>query len=80
MKNVFTPRPMFLSCSPQKLNSYPNRAKLYPLKRIIGSRKCNSKLCQVRNSITETDLFTCNNDQINFKIGLSVMKRALFIS
>ena len=36
---------------------------------MVGSSKCKGKQCQARNSITETDSFTCSNDQLNFKIS-----------
>ena len=52
-----------------KLNSYVVRAKLYLLERTVGSCKCKGKRCQVYNNITETDSFTCSNDQLNFKIN-----------
>ena len=53
----------------QKLNSYVVKTKLYLLERTVGSCKCKGKQCQVCNNITETDSFTCSNDQLNFKIN-----------
>ena len=69
VKKLFTPRPMASFCRARKLNSYLVRAKLYPLERTIGSYKCKGKRCQVCNNITETDSFTCINDQLIFKIN-----------
>ena len=69
VKKVFTPRPMVSFCGAPKLNSYLVRAKLCPLEGTVRSYKCKSKRCQVCNNITETDSFTCNNDQTNFKIN-----------
>ena len=55
--------------SARKLNNYLDRAKLYPLKRTVGSYKCKSKRCQVCNNITEADSFICSNDRTNFEIN-----------
>ena len=54
-----------------KLSSYLVRAKLYPLERRMGSCKSRCNRCQVCRSITETDMFICNNDQRSYKINLS---------
>ena len=34
------------------------RAKLYPLERTVGSRKCYGKRCEVCDNVTETSIFT----------------------
>ena len=55
--------------SARKLSSYLVRAKLYPLERRVGSYKCRCNCCQVCHSITETEMFICNNDQRSYKIN-----------
>ena len=42
-KKVFAPRPMVSFRSPHKISSYPVRAKLYLLDRVVGSTKCGKK-------------------------------------
>ena len=34
------------------------RAKLYPLKRSVGSRQCKKRRCKVCTNVTETDTFS----------------------
>ena len=43
--------------SARKLSSYLVRAKLYPLKRKVGSFKCTSKKCQACLNVNEMDSF-----------------------
>ena len=66
---VFSWRPMVSFRSARKLSSYFVRAKLYPVERKVGSCKCNGNRCQVCQSISETDTFTCSNDGITYKIN-----------
>ena len=40
VKSVFTPAPTIFFCRVRKLSRYLVRAKLYPLKRTVGSVKC----------------------------------------
>ena len=47
VKDTFTPRLMVSFRTSQKLSSYLVRAKLYPLERTLGSRKCSKKRCEV---------------------------------
>ena len=47
VRRTFTPGPMSSFRTPSKISSYLVGAKLYPLKRIIGSRKCDKKRCEV---------------------------------
>ena len=68
VKRVIMLQHMVSFRSARKLNNYLVKAKLYPSWRMVGSNKCKSKRCQVYNNITEADLFTCSNDQTNFKI------------
>ena len=53
------------------LSSFLLRAKLYPLERRVGSYKCRCNCCQLCRSITETEMFPCNNDQSSYKINHS---------
>ena len=71
VKEVFSSQPMVSFRSARKLSSYLVRAKLYPLERRVGSCKCRCSRCQVCHSITETDMFICNNDQMSYKINHS---------
>ena len=57
VKEIFSSQLMMSS------TSYLVRTKLYPLERKVGSCKCRCNCCQVYRSITETDMFVCNNDQ-----------------
>ena len=43
VKETFTPGPMVSFTTTRKLSSYLVRAKLYPLQRTVGSRKCSNK-------------------------------------
>ena len=47
VKDTFTPGLMVSFRTSQKLSSYLVRAKLYPLERTLGSRKCSKKRCEV---------------------------------
>ena len=41
--------------SSRKLRMYLVRAKVYPLKRSVGSKKCNRARCQICTNVKETD-------------------------
>ena len=69
VKKVLSLRPMVSFRSARKLSSYLVRAKLYPVERKVGSCKCNCKRCQVCQSISETDTFTCSNDGTTYEIN-----------
>ena len=71
VKQVFSSQRIVFFRSTHKLSSYLVRAKLYPLERRMGSCKCRCNRCQVCRSITETDMFICNNDQRSYKINHS---------
>ena len=47
VKQTFTPVPMVSHRSSRKLSSYLVRAKLYPIERIVGSKGCGKKCCEV---------------------------------
>ena len=42
----------------RKLSSYLVRAKLYPLHRKVGSKKCTKNRCEGCDYVTDTDTFT----------------------
>ena len=67
----FSSQPMVFFRSVSKLSSYLVRVKLCPLERRVGSYKCRCNLCRVCHSITESDMFICNNDQRSYKINHS---------
>ena len=60
-KNDFTPGPMATFRSARKLSSYLVRAKLYPIKRIVGSIKCKGKRCEVCLNVRDTSCFSSLN-------------------
>ena len=57
VKTVFPPKPMVSFRSARKLSRYLLRAKLYTLKRKLGSFECKGKRCQISLNVTETDSF-----------------------
>ena len=69
VKKVFSPGPMVSFRSPRKISSYLVRAKLYPLDRIVGSKKCGKSRCEVCVNITETDTFFSTTTGETFKIN-----------
>ena len=46
VKDTFTPGPMVSVRAARKLIGYLVSAKLYPLERAVGSRKCSKKRCK----------------------------------
>ena len=56
-KRVFTPAPFVSFRSVRNLKSFLVSSEVYPLKRKVGSVKCNSKRCQVCLNVYETDFF-----------------------
>ena len=68
-KKVFTPGPMISFRSARKLSSYLVRAKLYFIKRTVGSFKCNSKRCQTCLNVNETGTFTSTTTGKTYKIN-----------
>ena len=69
VKKAFTPKRMISYRSSRKISSYLVRAKLYPVNRIGGCFKCDSKRCEVCKYITETDTFTSTVTGETFKIN-----------
>ena len=67
VKNVSSLRPMVSFLSARELISYLFWAKLYPVEIKVVSCKCNCNRCQVCQSISETDTFTCSNDGTTYK-------------
>ena len=78
-KKVFSPGPMITFRSARKLSSYLVRAKLYPLERFVGSKKCNGKKCDVCLNVTETDVFnsTVTNEEYKINHQLSCKGKCL---
>ena len=58
VKNLFLPGPMVSFRCARKLSSYLVRAKLYPLYRKVGSKKCAKNCCEVCDYVTDTDSVT----------------------
>ena len=55
--------------SSRKLSSYLVRAKLYPIDRIVGSKGCGKKRCEVCVNVCETDTFSSTVTGETFKIN-----------
>ena len=53
VKKVFHPGPMVSFRSAREVSSYLVRAKMYPLKRTVGSFKCKKSRCQVCLNVNE---------------------------
>ena len=68
-KRVFTPGPMVSFRGTRKISSYLVRAKLYPLGRTVGSKKCGKSRCEVCLNVEETDTFTSSVTGETFKIN-----------
>ena len=58
VKKVFTPKPMISFRSARKLSNYLVRAKMYPVERIVGSKNCGSKRCEVCINADDASTFT----------------------
>ena len=72
VKNTFTPGPMVSFRASRKLSSYLVRAKLYPLKRNVGSRKCGKtcgRKCEVCHNIQNSDTFQSSMTNETFIIN-----------
>ena len=69
IKQTFTPVPMVSYRSSRKLSSYLVRAKLYPTDKIVGSKGCGKKRCEVYVNVCETDIFTITVIGETFKIN-----------
>ena len=80
VERVFIPGPMASFRSVRKISSYLVGAKLYPLKRRVGSFKCRGRRCQVCSSVTETETFssTFTNQTVKSITSLILMKVPLF--
>ena len=71
VSEVFSSQPMVNLRNPRNLSSYLVRAKFYPLEKWVGSYKFRCNCCQVFYTITETDMFICNNNHKAYKINHS---------
>ena len=69
VEDTFTPRPIVSFRTSQKLSSYLVRAKLYPLERTVGSRKCSKKRCKVCENFQNSDTFRSSATSETFKIN-----------
>ena len=69
VKKVFTRNPVVSFRSARKLSSYLVRAKLYPLKRKVGSFECKGKRCQTCLNVNETDSFASSVTKEEYKIN-----------
>ena len=75
VKDTFTPklsiplRPMVSFRTSRKLSSYLVRAKLYPLERTVGSRKCSKNRCEVCENVQNSDTFRSSVTSETFTIN-----------
>ena len=69
VKNLFPPGPIVSFRGAWKLSSYLVRAKVYPLKRRVGSCSCGKKRCQVCLNVTEMDSFINTSTSKAYKIN-----------
>ena len=69
VENLFLPGPMVSFKGARKLSSCLVRAKLYPLHRKIGSKKCTKNRCEVCDYVTDTDACTSTVTGESFKIN-----------
>ena len=69
VKQTFTPVPMVSYRSSRKLSSYLVRAKLYPIDRIVGSKGCGKKRCELYVNVCETNTFSRTVTGETFKIN-----------
>ena len=69
VKQTFTLIPMVSNRSARKLSSYLIRAKLYPINRIVGSKGCGQKRCEVCVNVCETDTFSSTVTGETYKIN-----------
>jgi hypothetical protein len=64
-RKVFTPEPFTAFRTSRNLGSYLVRAKVPPLVREKGCKKCNKPRCLACQNIHETDTFRCTADIVN---------------
>ena len=69
VKNLFLPGSMVSSRGAHRLSSYLVRAKLYPLHRKVGSKKCAKNRCGPCDYVTDTDIFASTVTGESFKIN-----------
>ena len=69
VKNLLLPEPMVLFRGARKLSSYLVIAKLYPLHRKVGSKKCAKIRCEVCDYVTDTETLTSTVTGEFFKIN-----------
>ena len=69
VKQTFTPVPMVSYRSARKLSSYLVRAKFYAIDRIVGSKGCGKKRCEVCVNVFGTDTFSSTVTGETFKIN-----------
>ena len=69
VKKVFARKPMVSFRSARKLSSYLVRAKLYPLKRKVGSFECKDKRCQIYLNLNETGSSASSVTKEEYKIN-----------
>ena len=69
VKQMFTPIPMVSCRSSGKLSNYLVRAKIYLIDRIVRSKGCGKKQCEVCVNVCETNTFSSRVTGETFKIN-----------
>ena len=69
VERVFTLGLMASFYSAKKISSYLLRAKMYPLKRRVGSFKYGGRRCQVCLNVTGTGTFTSTSTNQTYKLN-----------
>ena len=64
VKNLFLPGPMVSFRGARKLSNYLVTAKLYPLHRKVGSKKCSKNSCEVCDYVANTERCWCCDRRI----------------
>jgi hypothetical protein len=68
-QKVFSPGPFVAFKTGRNLKSYLVRAKVPPLVREKGCKKCKKARCLTCNNIRETDSFECSTDGKQYKVN-----------
>ena len=74
VNNLLIPGPMEL------INYAKLRAKLYPLHRKVGPKKCVKNPYEVCDYVTDADTFTSQENPLKLTISRTVMTDVLYIS
>ena len=80
VNNLLIPGPMVSFRGVHKLSSYLVRAKLYPLHRKVGPKKCVKNPYEVWDYVTDADTFTSQENPLKLTISRTVITDVSHIS